>query len=60
MIAVPEFTPAIKPELLIVAMLVLLLDHTPPVVASLKGVEDPMHTEEAPDIIAGAEGAELT
>ena len=57
MIAVPGDTPVKMPGASMVAIAVLLLLHTPPVTASLSGVESFMHTWSVPPI---ADGVGLT
>ena len=56
----PAAIPVTSPELLIVAVNVLVLLHAPPVVASLSEVVEPAQTNEIPDIEAGARGKGLT
>ena len=50
MVAVPALTPVITPELLMVATLVVLLVHVPPVVAVVNVVVLPTQTSEVPVI----------
>ncbi len=50
MVEVPALMPVITPELLIVATLVVLLVHVPPVVAVVNVVVLPTQTSEVPVI----------
>ena len=50
MVAVPALTPVITPELLMVATLVVLLVHVPPVVAVVNVVVLPTQTWSIPVI----------
>ena len=50
MVAVPALTPVITPELLMVAILVVLLVHVPPVVAVVNVVVLPTQTFAVPVI----------
>jgi hypothetical protein len=53
-VAVPGDAPVIRPEVeLTFAIDGALLDHVPPVVASITSAVEPKHTEEAPVIAAG-------
>lgn len=51
MVAVPVDTPVTMPVLLTVAIPAALLLHTPPVVASVKGVVAPVHTVAVPVMV---------
>jgi hypothetical protein len=59
MVAVPAATPVTTLEASTVATAVLLEDHVPPVVASLKVVVDPIQTEVGP-VMAAMVGSALT
>ena len=60
MVVVPEVRPLTTPEELIVATVVLVLLHTPPVVASVNVVEEPEHTVAVPLIVPAEEGLTVT
>ena len=57
MVVVPALTPVTAPVLPTVAIAVLLLLHTPPVVASLNVVVAPEHTDFVP-VTVPADGME--
>ena len=52
--------PPTEPEALTVAIAVLVLLHTPPLVPSVNAVLEPEHTVNVPPIEAGADGAVFT
>ena len=54
MLVVPGEMPVINPVALIVATPVELTDQVPPGVASVRAVEEPAHTVDAPTIGAAA------
>lgn len=60
MVTVPAATPDTTPVPLTVASAVLLLLHTPPVVASLRASVVPAHRAVPPDMFAGAAGMVTT
>ncbi len=51
-VAIPVLTPVTFPDPSIVALPLLLL-HVPPAVASVRLVTEPVHTVDAPAILAG-------
>ena len=55
MVDVPADTPVTRPVPAIVAAVVLLLLHVPPMVASVSGVVEPTHTVAVPVIAGGPE-----
>jgi hypothetical protein len=59
-IALPLETPVTEPVELTVAIAVLALLQTPPVVASVSVIEAPGQTEEGPEIADGAVGGPRT
>jgi lipoate-protein ligase B len=60
MIVVPAATPVTTPEEAMVAFVVALLNHVPPVVASVKVVVLPAQTVFVPDIAGGVARIGLT
>lgn len=54
----PALTPVTVPVALTLAMALLALLHTPPVVASVRVTEEPAHTVVGPDMVP-ADGAGL-
>ena len=60
MVVVPAVTPVTIPVVPIVATAVAELLHNPPVVASVRVVVLPTHTDFVPPIAAGAEGKAFT
>ena len=54
MVVVPDVIPFTEPEAFTVATTVLVLLHTPPVVASVNAIDAPMQTEVGPEIEVGA------
>ena len=59
MVVVPEVRPFTTPDALTLATTVLVLLHTPPVVASVNAVEEPAITVAVP-LIVPADGEGLT